>query len=297
MGTPSTGARSKYAFDVALPFDTSSIPIEVQSCTLGKQGSILDTSGMRGTRQYHRSRTRTGTYTVSGQITMVCSPIMLDYFLPMILGGNEATDVFDLAETLQSIYFMEDNGAKVTTWSNIYVNRATFLAQQGQFLLLTLDVEASTESVGTAGTYPVLTQPTDSPYVMSDGVLTLAGSARDFSQAQLVIDNQLTVDRWMNSLSRAAFPSSGCMVTLGTNHPWTSDETDLYNQALAGAVGSLVFTNADVAATSLTIEFGYLQAPPKHVEVPARGEITLPLQMTARQFSTTPAVRFTNVHA
>lgn len=297
MGTPNTGALAKYAFDVALPFDTSSIPLELLSCTLGKQGTILDTQGMRGERQYHRSRTRTGTYTVSGQIVLAASPIALDYLLPMILGGNEATDVFDITNTLQSFYLMADTGAKVTTWSNCVVSRATFAAQTGQFLLVTLDIEASTESVGNAGTFPNLTMPTDSPYVMSDGVLTLQSAAREFSQGQLVIDNQLDTQRWMNSLSRGSFPSSGCMVTLGTNHPWTTSEVDLYNQAYDGAVGSWVFTNADVAATSLTIALGYLQAPPKHPEIPSRGEITLPLQMTARKFSTTPSVRFTNVHA
>lgn len=297
MGTPNTGAKAKVAFDVALPFDGSSIPIEIISNTLGKQGSILSTDGLRGTRQYPRSRTRTGTYVVSGQLAMACSPLMMDYFLPMILGGNEATDVFDISETLQQFYLMEDTGAKVATWSGVIVSKATFRAQAGQMLMVVLDVEAETESIGNAGTFPSLTMPTDSPWVMSDSVLTLQAAAREYSQGEMVVDNQIAVDRFMNTLTRTDFPSSGVLVTFATDHPWTSSETDLYNQTLNGAVGSWVFTNADDTNNVLTIALGYLQVPAKHPELAGRGEITLPLQMTARQHSTTPSVRITNVHA
>ncbi len=297
MGTPTTGALSKFAFDTALPFDTSSIPMEILSNTLKKQGNILSTDGLRGTRQYHRTRTRFGPATVSGQVTLVASPIALDYLLPCILGAAEATDVFDLAETLPSFYLMQDIGAKVLTWSGCIVSRATFRAQAGQFLLLILDVEAQTQSIGNAGTFPVLTMPTDSPYVMSDAVLTLIAVAREIGQVEIVIDNQLDTARFQNALYRSSFPSSGVLVTMNSDHPWTTDEIALVAQALIGAVGSLVFTNADVAATTLTIALGFLQTPEITPEVGGRGELRLPLSMVARQFDTTPTIRITNVHA
>jgi hypothetical protein len=297
MGTPSTGARASLALDTALPFDTSSLPLEFESCSIGKQGTILDTQGIRGTRQYHNSRTRLGTYAVAGQLVLPMSPLALDYFLPMILGGSEVTDVFDLAETLQSFYLMLDSGAKVTTWAGCHVARCTIRASQGQIATMTLDIEGMTETVAAAGGFPVLTMPTDSPYVMSDAVLTLQTSAREVSEIELVIDNKLETGRFQNSRTRAAFPSSGVEVSLNTNHPWSSSETDLYDQAIYGAAGSLVFTNADVAATSLTIALGFLQAPAVHPQVSGRGETRLPLQMIARKSGSTPAIRFTNVHA
>lgn len=295
MGTPSTGALAKLAFDTALPFDGSSKPIEFTSCTIGKQGAILSTDGIRGTRQYPRTRTRVGPYTVSGQLTMPVSPLMMDYFLPMILGGNESTDVFDIAETLQQFYLMLDTGAKVTTWSGCIVSKAAFRFQQGQIVQLVLDIEAETESIGNAGTFPSLTMPVDSPYSMSDGVFTAAAAEREFSEAELTIDNQLQVDRFQNSLTRTEFPSAGVLVSLSANCPWSSSETDLYGQALVGAVSSIVCTNPDVSGNVLTFATGFLQVPDRHPQVPARGEIRLPIQGVARQYDTTPSLRVTNL--
>lgn len=297
MGTPATGALTRMAFDTALPFDTNSKAIEIISSTFGKQGQILSTDGLRGTRQYHNSRTRKGPYSVSGQIVVAASPLFHDMFLPMILGAVEATDVFDLAESLPLGYLMWDSGTKVTTWSNVIVSRASLRGTVGQMCQWTLDLEAESESIGDAGTFPALTMPTDSPYCLHDGVLTLQADTREYSEFELVIDNQIDTQRWQNAITRSKFPSSGVQVSLNTNHPWSSDEVDLYDQALYGAAGSLVLTNADVGTNVCTIALGFLQAPAQHPQAPGRGEIRLPLQMTARQSESTPSIRITNAHA
>lgn len=297
MGTPATGALAKLAFDVALPFDSSSIPMEFDSSSIGRKGVILSTSGIRGSRQEDVNRTRNGGYAVSGSLTMPVSPVMLDYWLPLILGGNESTDVFDLAETLPQAYLMMDYGTKVFTWSGVAVNKASFKVSQAKILMVTLDIEAETESVGNSGTFPSLTMPTDSPYVMSDSVLTLQGSAREHSELEVIIDNMLQTDRFQNSLTRTDFPSNGLMVSVNTNHPYSTSEVDLYAQSLLGAAGNVVFTNADVANKVLTMAFGALQVPANAPEIPGKSEIRLPLQMIARKSGSAPAVRFTNAQA
>lgn len=299
MGVPTTGALSRYAFDVALPFDTSSKPLEVTSCTLGKQGSILSTDGIRGTRQYHSSRTRTGTYRVSGSLVLPVTPLVLDYFLPYILGKDESTDVFDPGEPVNQFYLLEYDGLGTFTFSDIAVARATFSGSKGGLLSLSMDLEAQTEAFDDEGTFPALTAPSvvaDGPYAFTDGVLTLQGGAEEFAEFELVIDNELDTEKFENSLTRTGFPSAGQIVTLRTDHPWTTDEAALYDQAYGGAAGTLVFTNADTSGTSLTIAFGRLQAPAERPGVNGRGEKRLGLNMVARQMSTSPSVRFTNVH-
>src|SRR5688572_4980982 len=72
---------------------------EFVSESLQKQAAILDTAGIRGTRSHVSERTRAGTYRVQGTINFHPTPAMLDLLLPRILGANEATDVFALAET------------------------------------------------------------------------------------------------------------------------------------------------------------------------------------------------------
>lgn len=300
MGTPATGARSRMLFDTALPFDTSSKAVEFESNTIQKKGVILSTDGLRGSRQFPSERTREGAYPVNGTLTMPASPLMLDFFLPVICGGALTAGVVKLAETLPKFYLMEDKVTDVFTWSSIAVNKATFRAQLGKTLMLALDLEAETESIG--GSYPAVSPPIDSPYVLSDAALTIGGTSRLVSEIELVIDNMLITDRFENSLTRTDFPSQGVMVSLNTSHPYTSDEQDLYDVALNGFdSATLVFTNADVNTNVLTITFGRLQIPTQTPQTNGRGETRLPLAMVARKIGTvagtTDAIKFQNAHA
>ena len=216
---PTYSSQAEFAVDTALPFDTSSIPIEFQSESIQKQGQILETAGIRGTRAHNKERTRTGPYAVSGTITTMASRLMLDTFLPAIMGGSESSNVFSVAETLQELYFMIDRGAKVFTYSGVKVNRATFRGTEQGFIEVSLDIEAETETVGNAGTFPSLTMPTEKPYVFTDGVLTLQSSSREMKSFELVIDNVLDTARFHNSLTRTEIPSTDRIVNTQNNSP------------------------------------------------------------------------------
>jgi len=296
MGTPAVGVAAKMAFDTTLPFDTSSIPMEFESCSVKKTGRIIATDGMRGTRQLIKERSRDDGYDVAGTIVMAATPLALDQWLPLILGAVEASDVFDLAETLQSGLLMVDFGSKVFTWAGVHVNKATFKAQQGKVLMMSLDIVAKTESVGNSGTFPALTMPVDLPYVLSDAVVTEVGTAREVSEIEIVIDNQLDTARAQNSLTRTSFPSAGVMITLNTSHPYSTSETDLYGQSVLGSAGSVVFTNAATNTKVLTFAFANLQAPDIGPDLGSKAEIRLPVQYVARRTTATSALIVTNAN-
>ena len=303
MGTPSVGSATQMAFDSALPFDTSSIPVEFISETIQKRTTHIDPNGIRGTRSHSSERVRSGTETISGNITFAASRILLDNLLPMILGGSESSNAFAVAETLVTNYVMIDRGAKVFTYSDVTVSKATFRGTQGGIVEISIDVECGSETVASAGSFPSLNFPTEKPYVMSDGVLTIQSSARDFIDFELGIDNVLEADRFLNSTTRAAMPAKDRIVTLKTTHPFSSDETDLYAQAVAGAAGTLVLTNAEETDSVLTFSFAALQYPDQSPTVTGRdSEVTLTLDGVARSTEGTPGtivreVVVTNAHA
>ena len=297
MGTPAVGVAAKMAFDTALPFDTSSIPMEFESCSVKKTGRIIATDGMRGTRQLIAERSRNDGYDVAGTITMAATPLALDSWLPLILGGTESTDVFNLAETLQSGLVMMDYGTKVFTWAGVHVNKCTFRAQQGKVLMMSLDIVAKTEAVSAAGGFPVLTMPVDLPYVLADAVVTEVSAVREVSEIEIVIDNQMDTARAQNSLTRTSFPSAGVMITLSTNHPYSTDEVALYEQSVLGTAGTIVFTNASSAGKVLTFAFANLQAPDIGPDLASKSEIRLPVQYVARRTAATSALIVTNANA
>lgn len=299
MSGESLGYAMQFAVDSALPFDTSSIWMEVKSETISKQGQILETDGIRGTRSHIVERTRTGPYSVSGQVTLAVDRVTLDTLLPYILGGSESTNVFSVAETIGEFVMMIDRGAKVFTYAGCRIGRATFRGSSSAPVLeLVLDIEAETETVGNSGTFPSgMTEITTKPYIFHEGVLTLQSSAREFSSFELVIDNGLIADRWMNSLTRAEILASDRIVTLGTDHPYSTSNTDLYGQALAGAGATLVFTNAESSGDVLTFTMGAIQYPDKSPNVTAKTETTLPLEGTCRKSGSTDEIEITNAHS
>lgn len=294
MADASQGVLAQLAMEPgasAHTFDTSSEPYEFLRESLRGTKTILNNEGIRGTRSEHSARTRYGLENIGGTIVLQPSPADLDLLLPRILGAAESTDSFTLADTIPAFGVMIDRVAKVFTYSDCYINKATFRASTGQVVELELDILAKSFSIGNAGTFPSLTlqtDPHDQPYVMSDAVFTLAGSTRETSSFELVVDNLLDA-RFVNSNNATSITPQGRKVTLKTVHPYTADETDLLGQALTGAAGTIVLTptGGGMSGVSTTFTFGRLQVPDEHPVVPGKSEITLELPMMATMTGST----------
>lgn len=261
--------------------------MEFLSISGGAENQIIRTEGIRGTRSRSKERRRRGPKVIAFTITMNPSPTELDWWLPRILGADESTDTFALAEVLPTFVVCVDRIAKVHTYTGCVVSRAVFSSSAGQPLQLAVDVLAVDETEGNSGTFPAITPDTDAMYVHSDAVLTLQSSARSFDECQVTIDNK-AVARWMNSRTATDISATDREVLLACSTPYTSSESDLYTTpagSSAGAAGTLVYTNGN---QSLTFTFANLiQDPARTSPINGRGEILLPLTFRAEQSSTT----------
>jgi hypothetical protein len=266
-----------------------------------KRGVIVERQGLRGTRSHVADDSRVGPYTVSGELVLEPTPQDLAIWLPRILGGAPAGSnpvAYPLAETLPSFTLAVDRVAKVFTYAGCKVNRAVFQGSQGGLLRLFLDIVAQSETVGAAGTFPALTPSVTQPYIFSDLALTLASAAREVRQFELMIDNALVTDRFMNSLTITSAPEGDRAIGLRTVHAWAPGSTDLYAQALAGAAGTLELTNA-LGGTPPTgyqtvFTFATLQVPDRSPNAPGRQEVFLNLEMMARKVSGTAELTVTH---
>jgi hypothetical protein len=258
--------------------------------SLRKQLTVVDTAGLRGTRSHPAERTRDGTYAIGGGLQFHATPAMLDLLLPRILGANEATDVFALAETLPEFDVLIDRVAKRFVYAGCQVNRATFRAAAGGPLELDLDVIGKAEVVS-ATAFPSITAPVDPPYVWQDCVCTVNGSARVVTQWEMTIDNALNA-RFSNSQTATDIHSTDRIVTVNLTVPYTSSEVDLYGINTGGAAAAtFVFTNGNY---STTFSIAKLQIPDQSPVVDGRGEILLQLQGVAKQSSTTKELVITH---
>jgi hypothetical protein len=260
---------------------------------LVRHQAILSSDGIRGTHNHPSERTRLGPETSSGPVVFNPGPTDMDVLLPLITGGaKNGSNVFPLAETLISFTSIVDRIAKVMTYNTGYVDQGIFRAAQGELLEVTLQIEALSESVGAAGSFPGGTQPIDAPYVMMDGVLTIAGQTYQFKEFMLTVNNNLKKDRFMNSTVRTDLPFLDRLITCDLRLPYTSDQIGLYNTGITAESLSITFTNG---VNNLTIATSAFQIEPVSPDTPGREEMLLPLRGQFRSLAGGAPITFTNV--
>lgn len=285
MSLASVGSQALMAFETVAPIDASSQPVDFVSENLINAKEHLHPTGIRGTRSRHKERTRDGLQRVGGTITLEPSPSEIDFILPFILGAAEvATDTFNLAETLPELIIGVRRVVKEFTYTGCKIVRAVFSGSEGSPLQLALDVVGKTSTDDPSGTATYPTPDSDDMYVFTDGVLTLVAGAREMSDFELTIENVHEEDRFTNSVTRTDVPIIDRNITFSATVPYDSTNEDLHDQAVAGAAGSLVFTNG---ARSITFTMANIKFPSADPAVADRGEIPLVLTGTVLQSGAT----------
>ncbi len=245
--------------------------LEFLRCGIAKRRTMIVSDGLRGTRSRFANQVNHGPYTVGGPLVVECRPDTLDLLLPWITGGTKEGNVIALAETLTSRAVTVDKVARVPTYGDCYVNQAVFSGRAGQNVTLELDVQGKTYTLGAAGSFPDIASSLSelAPYVFSQGVLILGGTERPFDDFRLTFNNALMLDRFYNSLTRTDLPTTDRTVSFSCRNPYTADEIDLDDLALAGIAASLTFTNGE---RSIAVALANLKAPPSDPEIPGRAQ-------------------------
>lgn len=279
---PSVGTLSAFGASLTTPVNAK---YEYKSFTLGKHNTVLSTDGIRGTRAHPVERTRAGTYTIGGNITFEPGPTDLDFWLNVITGGTkDGSNNFSPAETLPYFSIGIDRIAQMHTYNGCVIDKATFKASQGSLLELALDIEGKTEVLGAIAGFSALAPTTQAPYVLMDAVLTYGGTTYQFREVELVYDNAVKKDRFMNSISRTDIPALDRIISLTLSLPYTTDTTGLYDQNVTSGNVVITFTNG---ALNFTITCPAVQFPTEPPETPGRDEILLPLRGIARKTGST----------
>jgi hypothetical protein len=289
---PSVGTLTSFALDTVNP---PTHKYEYKSFSVGKRSTVLSTDGIRGTRSHPVERTRTGTYTVSGSIVTEPGPADLDVFLNLICGGlKQGDNTFPLTETLPLGFIGIDRIAQMHLFTGCAVDKATFKASAGTTLELTMDIEGKSETLGVIPGFSALAATTSPPYVLMDSILTYGGTAYQYREVEIVIDNAVKKDRFMNSISRTDIPALDRNVGVTLSLPYTTDQIPLYDQNATQAAVLITFTNG---LFNLIFNMPAVQFPTQPPETPGRDEVLLPLAGVARKTGGTLELLITNKSA
>lgn len=296
MATAAQGAYSRLLVEdgdgTSTPptFDSSSETYEFLSESLQSTQSVLDTGGIRGTRTIPKERTRLGVRAVGDTIVMNPGPADLDKWLPRIMGAAEITgsDTFNLGDSFTDFWIYLDRVTDVYYYSQCYVSRATFAAQAGGLLTLSMDIVGTNETIGvtrlTSGNTPAIGVTTShQPYVFhdADSGVTFAGTgSREITDFSLSIDNMMDA-RFVNSVTNTSITAMDRAVTYSATMPFDSDNLDVYRDTPRGQQAIMVFTNSG-NSKALTFTMASLDGADVSPIVQGKTEIMLGLQWEAR---------------
>lgn len=281
------GAQIKIGMDAGSTISSEQYEAVITGLDINEE--LLDAAGLRGSRSHASERVRQGTRAPRFSLTLQPNSVELDALLPRILGGAEAADAFPLAETLPSFVANLDLVQKRWHFTGCKVARARFYSAAGGPLNLDLEVEALEVAVSDTA-FPSLSINTVGPYLHSDVVLSVGGSAYNFREVSLAIDNQLDTGRFFNSQTRISLPEQDRVVTWTFDGPF-GDNSALYGLAVAGVAALATWTNGNRSLQCSSTKTQFPRRPPA---VNGREEIMLPLEGVARKDGSTNELTCTN---
>lgn len=284
-------------------FDANSERYEFMREKLVSEGRIVVPKAIWGTRSEPSERARNSVSYVSGPIEMLCSPGQFLTLAPKILGNNESpTGTFNVAEDVPYFGVMMDRGADVFVIKDAKVDKAIIrgrspkMMEEGEPELLALELRLLAKdednTVSWPGSAPSLSVAANqAPFVFSDATVTINGTAYEMEEFVLMVDNDLEV-RFVNSLTPFSICPKSRSVLFRCSIPFCpTSYASLYPIALAGATGSLAFTNGTISST---FNFGRLQVPKKSPFIPGRTGLSLVLDGVLRSYSTTKEITLVN---
>lgn len=258
--------------------DTTTATVEfefLEGSQIGLTQQHVNTNGMRGTRSSFSDRNREGTRRVDGNLLFAPTPAELVTLLPLILGGTPSGTSYPLAETLVEHNWIVVRDGRTDTYSDCYVDQATFSAQEGGALQLAMSVVGKDEAInsGTAGSNTI-DASTGGPLTFMEGACTVGGTTYEFSSFELTVQNFLEV-KYRNSLTPTQIKATNRVVTVSL--PFSlGDASALYGSATTGVAVVVTFTNGGGTAVSLSFSMAKVATPKNPLPFGQRGILDLP---------------------
>lgn len=274
-------------------FDSSSERWEFVTETLQGLGTLIESQSTLGTRFADVAQTRKGIKTIGGDILFEPTKTWFDSWLPRVLGANESTDTFAVAETLQTFGLMVYRKTVTATYSDCYVNRLSLRGSVGQLMQATVNIMGMSNSSGSLPSKSLsYSDAGDMPYVFSDGTLTLASEAIKYTDIELIIDNALIV-KHTNSVNPTSICPGRANITLRVkvDPDSTAVISALSSVATTGIAGVFALTNG-IASTTFT--FGKLVKPDNEYTIATTGGVDWDIELTAKKNNSTAAISVVN---
>lgn len=256
--------------------------------------TIEDQSGTRGTLAMPDARTRiTRTY-VDGSFETNPTPTELDNLIQLATGATKVNDSTAMVPTfpIPSFYATVDRETKVFKYAGNKIETLSLSANSGGPLKAAVTFKGLTETEANAGTFPSITPSETPPYILSDLVMQIGGTAYTVNAFKLDFLNELEM-YFGNSVTPTRINQTKLNAVWTLELPY-GDASAIYGASKNSAVVCIAtFTNGNC---SFKCQSNLVKAPRETPVIGGnRGELPLTWTGTARISTTYPnIVEFTN---
>lgn len=175
----------------------------VETCGIGLEGPAeINADGIDGDRQEDSNRDVQGVKDVNGPLTWF--PVYADLYLmlPWIFLGAWDSTTLKIGNTVTAWKLVKELGSTQELIENCMVKQATFNANQGAALQLSLDVIAKTLTNQASGTTEIPAAARTDVWTVYQTALEIDSLAAEFETCSLTINNN-PPDIYFNSQSRS----------------------------------------------------------------------------------------------
>lgn len=266
----------------------------------GTTYEFKDMNGTRGKYTKDDIRVRNNRISILPRIRCQPSSVELSSLLAWILGGTptgSGTVTYPLGNAAlgKYLWYLPNNG---TEWQfqNVGIDSATFRCSSGEPMEIDLELIGQTNTNPTVGFPATSLDVSTAPFIFSDLVFTVAGSATQVRETTLTIRNNIDRTRFLNNLTLTA------LVKLHREIIWEFAEPagpyDVnWNTALsAGASIVANWTQPASATAVLTQTSNAVRLVPKSPQIPFQAESFLTLQGEAYSPDGTTESLLTTLH-
>lgn len=268
--------------------------------TLKSRRRLIGLNAIQGALDIDSDRAVAESYRIGGRIAMQPGPADLDAWLQRGMGGTKSGNIIDFASPLPDWDVLVHRDEGVFRYSTGMVDKLIFTARSGpnagdqEILNMVVMAQFMTETeISWPGSEPSIpTGAQRTPYIFSQGVLNIGGTAYSFDAFQLIIDNGLVV-RNRNSLTPTCMYPTQRRIYLSVNLPFLAANWTMANSAFTAPVTAfMTFTNG---SRSCRFDFGALRNTRETPTITGKTEIPLNLNLEGYRNGATASLRATNI--
>lgn len=254
--------------------------------TLAFSQPIVNPAQQNGSGVDCSEASRLGLQIVQGDVPLLCTPAVFDYFIPFVTGMAWSSGTsFPTLTAPGNLHILSHNDAKLALYGFVAVNQVTIESQSGSPIMFSMNCFGKSRTFETATWPSGLNVSVDVPYMHTDAEIDIDGTTYEFRSWKVTHTRNIGPRYFGSNVPCGFKPNSNRVTKLELSGPYNATTIADLLQSGLGPLDVTITLTHPTAGVSASIRMQALQIDDQKDPSVGAGEILLPLTGTARSLS------------